>query len=88
MVPLQDFEGRLFGRSLQVVVLLGVTVAFVLQLFWIHDQRKKIDELGKEIHELRTSQSTSAGVPTKTAEASADTHGPGSKEPPPDKSKP
>lgn len=59
-------ERSLFGRLIQALILLGITAAFVVQVFWIHDQQTKVDELSRELRGvIATTKTTPPSVPMK-----------------------
>jgi deoxycytidine triphosphate deaminase len=72
-------EGRLFGRSVQVIVVVGITLAFFFQLFWCRAQREQIRELSKEILELKRARPMSTSAPTKTPDPPVEALGPDGK---------
>jgi hypothetical protein len=81
-------EGKVFGRTIQVVVLIGLALAIFLQAIWIRDQRKRIELLGKEARELKSSQGTTISPSTKSGVSPGETSVQESKKAPPHVSKP
>lgn len=81
-------EGRLFGRTTQVIILIGLAVAFLFQMFWIRDQGRQIEQLRKEVHEAKAAQSVPASAPSKPAEPAVETPAPGGQGSSPNKTKP
>jgi deoxycytidine triphosphate deaminase len=71
-------EGRLFGRSVQIIIIVGLLLAFIFQIFWIRDQEKQICQLSKQVLELKSTQPGSTTTPSKMI-------APGSKKPTPNK---
>jgi deoxycytidine triphosphate deaminase len=59
-------EARSIGRPMQIIVLLGLGAAFVLQSFLIRDQRRQINQINKDIQALRSEQRNPAPAPSST----------------------
>jgi deoxycytidine triphosphate deaminase len=76
-------EGRAFGRSVRVIVVVLLVVALAVHLVWIRDQRKKIDELSNKVHELEMKMSAATLAPTRTVTPQVRTSAPGSEATPP-----
>ena len=64
-------EARGFGRPLQLTVLIGLLAAFVLQFFWVRDQRSQIDRIDKDIQALKAGQPISVPTQGTTSPAQA-----------------
>lgn len=60
-------DGWVFGRSLQVVIVGGLLLAFLVQIFWIQGQQKQINQLSRQVLDLKTGQTDSAVHPSDIA---------------------
>ena len=71
---------RLFGRPVQVVILIGLIAACLIPWFWISGDRKHLDRLDQEIKELNARQPNSKDPATRTTEPTGETSAPSSTE--------
>lgn len=78
-------EGRLFGRAVQIIVVIGLVMAFIFNLSWIRYQRVQINQLGKDIQELKARPLTPTGGTAGAIEPRAEPPVSVSKQPPPAK---
>jgi deoxycytidine triphosphate deaminase len=58
-------EGRLFGRAVQILVLAGLLAAFLVNWFLMKDQYRNLDQLSKDVKELKANLPVPTGA-TKT----------------------
>ena len=79
---------QLFGYVTQVIIVIGLAIAFLLQVFWIRDQGKQMQDMRNQILDLRKAQSNPNGAATKTPAPPVMVVTPGAENPPLQRIKP